>query len=179
MKKKRSIFLFILGLCALGVDLFSKYWVDVHLIPIDQAFPVYPFGGIEVFKNVLGIGFAINKVNNFGGAWSLFSSYPKTLLGVRIVIFCALLLYMLVFNKSQKKEIPFTLILAGALGNIFDALVRGSVIDLFHFILWGYSLPIFNVADVWIFSGSVLLAYQEFFKKDRSTPPQIKVGSCN
>lgn len=179
MNKKRVSTLVVLGLLLLGGDLFSKYWVDHNIISIDQAPPFYPFGGIQVFQNVLGIDFSINKVRNYGGAWSVFSSYPKTLLGVRVVIFFILFFYVAFMNRNRKKDLPFVLVLAGGLGNIFDALMHGSVIDLFHFIIWGYSFPIFNVADVLIFSGSVVLLWQECLKKNGPRKGQIKVPACN
>lgn len=50
------------------------------------------------------------------------------------------------------------LILGGAVGNLFDRVRLGYVVDFVH---WHYqdrfSWPIFNVADVWIFLGGVLL----------------------
>ncbi|MDN3509162.1 MAG: signal peptidase II [Candidatus Neptunochlamydia sp.] len=147
------------------IDAASKYWVEEHLIHIQYATPFYPFGGIGVFQNVLGIDFAINKASNTGGAWSLFSTLPKTLLVVRIAIILSLLSYAFFFNRDRKRDLPFMLIITGALANIVDTFVYGSVVDMFHFILWGYSFPIFNVADILIFFGVTIMIFQELLKK--------------
>lgn len=168
MSKKRGCVLAVLAAIFFVLDAFSKYWVNTSLTSIYEAPPFYPFGGIGVFHNFFGIDFAINKANNTGGAWSLFSSFPKTLLSIRIVIALFLFSYMSFFNKERKRDIPLVLVLTGAAGNIVDAFLYGSVVDMFHFILWGYSFPIFNVADTLIFFGVISLFFQEFFKKKKS-----------
>lgn len=155
-----------------AVDAASKYWVDQHLMHVRYASPFYPFGGIGVFQDFLGIDFAINKASNTGGAWSLFSSYPKALLIVRIGIILSLLTYALFFNKDRRRDLPFMLILSGAAANITDYFIYGSVIDMFHFVFWGYSYPIFNVADMLIFFGVTTMIVQELIKKIRSHAAQ-------
>jgi signal peptidase II len=49
------------------------------------------------------------------------------------------------------------MILAGAVGNVFDCIVYGHVIDMFCFIFWGYIYPVFNIADAAIFCGILML----------------------
>jgi len=165
MSRRRVGILLFLGSVFFIIDAISKYWVNENLLHIAYAPPFYPFGGIGVFKNFIGIDFAINKASNTGAAWSLFSSYPKALLILRIGMVFFLLIYILLFNKIRKREFPLMLILTGAGANILDTFVYGAVIDLFHFVLWGYSFPIFNVADILIFSGVVIMIFQELFKK--------------
>ncbi len=165
MQKRRVWILVFLAVVSFIIDAASKYWVDQNLIHIRYATPFYPYGGIGVFQNVLGIDFAINKASNTGGAWSLFSTFPKTLLVVRIAIILSLLSYALFFNKERKRDLPFMLIITGALANIADTFIYGSVVDLFHFVLWGYSFPIFNVADMLIFFGVTIMIFQELLKK--------------
>ena len=48
------------------------------------------------------------------------------------------------------------LILAGAWGNAIDRLIRGYVVDYFEFTF--FSWPVFNVADIYVVVGTVLLA---------------------
>jgi signal peptidase II len=54
------------------------------------------------------------------------------------------------------------LIIAGGIGNILDYFIYGHVVDMFHFILWGYSFPVFNVADASIFMGIVSLLWMSW-----------------
>ncbi|MDJ0652177.1 MAG: signal peptidase II [Simkaniaceae bacterium] len=164
--QKTRVWIFIFLAIVFGViDAAFKYWVDQHLMHIRYATPFYPYGGIGVFQNVFGIDFAINKANNTGGAWSLFSAFPKTLFMVRIAIILSLLGYVFFFNKDRKRDFPFMLIITGALANIGDTFIYGSVVDMFHFVLWGYSFPIFNVADMLIFFGVATMIFQELIRK--------------
>lgn len=52
-----------------------------------------------------------------------------------------------------------SLIIGGALGNLFDRIRLGYVVDFVHWHYRGLSWPIFNVADVWIFIGGLMLAF--------------------
>ena len=58
-------------------------------------------------------------------------------------------------------KIALTLILAGAWGNAIDRVIRGYVVDYFEtvFIKW----PVFNVADIYVVVGTILLAYAFIF----------------
>lgn len=168
MKQKRVWILFFFAALFLIIDAASKYWVNAHLPSIQSSIPLYPYGGIAVFQNAFGIDFSINKTLNTGSAWSLFSSFPHALLIARIAIVVALMSYTLFFNKDRRRDLPLLLILTGAVGNIVDFFIYGAVIDMFHFVLWGYSYPIFNVADMLIFFGVASLFIQELLKKRRS-----------
>ncbi|TLP45562.1 MULTISPECIES: signal peptidase II [Cohaesibacter] len=55
------------------------------------------------------------------------------------------------------------LILGGAIGNAFDRIMHGAVVDLFHFYWGDFSWYVFNLADVWIVLGVLLLVYDSFF----------------
>lgn len=169
MRKWRVWILTLLALCLFLLDASTKYWAEYHLIGVQYASPFYPYGGIGVFKNFLGIDFCVTLVNNRGGAWGVFSSYPTILLSVRIGIVLVLAIYMVFVNKLRKRTVPFLLILVGAVANIVDFFVYGVVVDMFHFVFWNYSYPVFNVADMLIFFGVVTLLAQmliETIKKD-------------
>lgn len=113
----------------------------------------YPYGGIPVFKDILGIEFSIVHHTNRGAAWGVLSEWQQPLLYLRIVLVIGLLLYVLFFNKRNEWEIPFALITAGAAGNVLDYFLYGHVIDMLHFNFWGYNYPVFNLADSAIFIG--------------------------
>ena len=136
-----------------AVDFMSKQWVFAHRKEFRYFDSCYPYGGKGVFQNFLGIDFDIHFVMNKGSAWGVMSDYPGILLALRILIVFALLIYTLFFNKQKWRQVPFLLIFTGAAANIFDSFYYGAVIDMFHFTLWGYSFPVFNVADTLIFLG--------------------------
>lgn len=58
-----------------------------------------------------------------------------------------------------------TLVAGGALGNLWDRLVYGYVIDFLDFHAFGWHWPAFNVADICICVGATLLVFDEFRKK--------------
>lgn len=167
------LFFLLTGLCLLLLDVASKYFIYYHFPYMQHTTPFYPYGGIAVFQGVLGIDFCINRVTNLGGAWGIFSSYPIVLLIVRIATFFSLLIFTLFLNDQKKRRIPLFLIIVGALGNILDSFFYGSVIDMFHFVLWGYSFPVFNFADTMIFLGVVSLAAQSLFRKKKKYEPVL------
>jgi len=147
-----GLFVFLL----LG-DYFSKAYVQDHLPLIQYASSEYPYGGIPVFKGILGIDFSINYATNKGAAWGLFASFQSYLLYFRLALIGALLTFLLFFNKEKKHLLAFTLILSGAIGNVIDTFAYSYVIDMFYFKFGSYSYPIFNVADACIFCGTLLL----------------------
>jgi signal peptidase II len=144
-----SIFLATFVLIA---DRLSKLLTDQYL-PLMQGNFWYPYGGIGVFKNFLGIEFSINHHINRGAAWGIFADYQVPLLYLRLILILGLIVFLIFFNKHKSCEIPFSLIIAGALSNVLDYFFYGHVIDMIHFNLWGYDFPVFNLADTAIFIG--------------------------
>lgn len=152
---KRLIIFLSIACSLFFLDLFSKQWIHHHL-PLIYSHPYYPYGGIGVFKDFWGIDFSIVHATNLGAAWGLFANLSYLLLAVRIALVGALFVYL--FRKATpEKKLPLILIITGAFCNILDYFIYGHVVDLFYFVLFGYSYPIFNVADSAIVTGVALL----------------------
>lgn len=141
----------ILGLFLLALDIVTKS-LAFHLLPGIQP-GVYPFGGIGIFSNFLGISFSLNTVFNTGAAWGLFQNYPGLLFGFRTLLVLGLGSYIYISHRKWLQKLSLWLIAAGAVGNALDYLIYGFVVDFFHFVFWGYSFPVFNVADSLICIG--------------------------
>lgn len=151
MKKE----LFSKGALCLGLiafDFLSKRWA-LHFVSLFQGV-LYPFGGMGVLE-IPGFSFSLNRVMNSGIAWGLFPNHPEILLFFRLFIVSAFLIYILV--RPIRFSWAFCLILAGAIGNILDMLCYGHVIDFLHARFFGWSFPIFNIADSLITAGAALL----------------------
>jgi signal peptidase II len=73
---------------------------------------------------------------------------------MRLLLIAVLLLYY--YRAERAYRYALALIIAGALGNVLDIFFYGHVVDMFHFVLWGYQYPVFNVADSSIFCGVLL-----------------------
>ena len=132
-------------LAVLILDAISKFWVHISLPIMSPHFPVYPYGGIPVFENFLGIEFSLTHLTNRGAAWGVFQGYQDVLLGVRIFLILAMIVYLLRTSKPLEWLIPIALVIAGALGNVIDYFVYGHVVDMFHFIFWGYDFPVLTL----------------------------------
>lgn len=129
----------------------------------------YPFGGIGIFSDFLGISFSLNTVVNTGAACGLFPGHPNFLFVLRAAIILGLIIYLSFFKWKAKGTFPLWLVVAGAIGNALDFLLYGHVIDFLHFNFWGHSFPIFNLADSYITIGVSFLLFFEFFKKTPQT----------
>src|SRR4051794_20066398 len=81
---------------------------------------------VGLFKDWAGIDLSLTLTMNHGAAWGLFSSFSLPLVLLRCLIVAALLVYLFFFSKERKKDIPFVLIITGALGNIIDYFSYGS-----------------------------------------------------
>ena len=110
-----------------------------------------------LFIEVIPKLFNIHKVYNYGVAFSFLEN--KRYL---ILLFSLILIYFL-FNlrkdlpKTKKYDILFGAILGGILGNLIDRVFRGYVIDYLETFIFGISFPIFNLADICITLGIILM----------------------
>ncbi len=113
----------------------------------------------------------LSYVENPAGAWGILHNIaPSTRKWVFYVFsFIALLviIYLIVFPPSHSWWIIFALggILGGAIGNLVDRMSSGAVVDFIH-MFWGrFNWPNYNVADIGITVGLVILLIHSFFAK--------------
>jgi signal peptidase II len=161
----RRLLPLLIGIFVFIIDVITKYLTHTHLSVMNRHTLWYPYGGIGVFKDFLGIEFSITHQINHGAAWGVLSNYQMPLLYFRIALVAALLFYAIFINKHKSWSIPLALIISGAAGNILDYFLYGHVVDMFHFVLWGYDFPVFNVADSAIFLGIASLLITSSFEK--------------
>lgn len=136
----------------LGLDGWLKQWALNHLT-VGQTQPLIP--------NFLSLTLAFNP----GAAWSLFSGQGWLLVAIRLGVGLALVVYLWRAQLPFIRSLPLTLIAAGALSNGLDKLMDGTVVDMLDShplsaltqALYGQDYPIFNLADVWVVSGVILL----------------------
>jgi signal peptidase II len=165
---------FYFGIFVFIADLLTKYLTNAHLPLMRSNWLWYPYGGIGIFKNFLGIEFSLSHQINHGAAWGVLADYQVPLLYLRMALIAFLLIYVLFFNKHPERNIPFALIIAGAAGNVVDYFLYGHVVDMFHFVLWGYDFPIFNLADSAIFIGVTYLLFLSLLESCSSPKKKVR-----
>jgi signal peptidase II len=100
--------------------------------------------------------FSIVHARNYGGAFSLLSQHPwaKAIFTVLPLLIIGMLLFVLLFYRMESsKMLSLTCVLSGAIGNIYDRLSYGNVVDFLDFYYGNYHWPAFNVADISISFG--------------------------
>src|ERR1700734_996722 len=114
--------------------------------------------------------FAISHVENPGAAFSLFNDSGSPgrvrwmLLVFSVVAAIAVLVALLKLGRTiTATSVALALILGGALGNAYDRLRFGSVIDFLEVHIIHYHWPDFNVGDSAIFTGGILLLLDALF----------------
>ena len=135
----------------IAVDQLTKYLALVHLKPIHTT---------TVIENVLSLTF----VENRGVAFGMFSGKRWLILLVTLCIVGAIIYYYVHLPKTKEyawMRGALILLCAGAFGNILDRMFRGYVVDFFQITL--FSWPVFNVADIFVVAGVILLAYLMLF----------------
>jgi signal peptidase II len=155
-KKSLLSLYFLIGIPLIILDHLSKRWaLDLPLVNYATN---YPYGGVGLFDG--GVQGSLNLAFNYGAAWSLMEQHPQLLLLLRIIVIIALLLFSWRrLPQTLSSHLPTILIASGALGNVFDVLYWGYVVDMIHFTFWGYHYPIFNLADSLITVGVVLYLF--------------------
>lgn len=134
----------------IAADQLVKYWVVAHLA-VGETAPLLP-GFVELLR-----------LHNYGAAWSSFSGMRYLLIALTsmLMVFLAVLLIKKIVRHPLGLT-AVTLTLAGGIGNLIDRIRLGYVVDMFNFQFISY--PVFNVADMCIVFGVILLlVYYLFF----------------
>ena len=132
----------------------AALWVVLDQIT-KSAFAGMEPGGI-LAGPLLGL-IDIRLVHNTGGAWGIFSQSTFGL-GVFSVIVCVVIAAYFIGTARQcswLQTASFALIVAGGLGNAIDRFAQGFVTDFIEFSFIDF--PVFNVADIGVTCGFVLL----------------------
>ncbi|MBU0580561.1 MAG: signal peptidase II [Candidatus Margulisbacteria bacterium] len=138
-------------IATLVIDFLTKYLTVKILIPY-QSF------------SLIGKYLQITYVQNRGAAFGILPEQKYFL----IIVSIAVVIFILWFYYKEKPkgilwEAGLALLLGGTLGNLYNRIFQGYVIDFIDFNFW----PTFNSADIAINIGVLLLVYQVFFNTDK------------
>ena len=147
-------------------------WLTLLVLVIDQASKTYFDGALQMYQRIVVIPdfFSWTLAYNSGAAFSFLadsSGWQRWLFALIAVVVSGVLLVWLkrLGRNDTWLAIGLALILGGALGNLYDRIAYGHVID-FILVHWEHRLfPAFNVADSAICVGAVMLALDMFKSK--------------
>ncbi|MFN6171361.1 MAG: signal peptidase II [Burkholderiales bacterium] len=139
-------------------------WISAVVIVIDLSTKYY-FDSTFAYGETRYVAPFLNwvLVYNPGAAFSFLADaggWQREFFIVLTLVITSVLLWMLKTNQqSRLLSVALVLTIGGALGNLFDRVVHGHVIDLIQLHAGGHHWPAFNVADSAICIGAVLLVW--------------------
>ena len=139
--------------------------LSIFIVLIDQFTKYLIFYNPKKFINKDFIFFRLDFVKNYGAAFNIFSG-SRIFLSLISIIFSLLLIY-LIFRKNTNKSFDlysYSFILGGTIGNGIDRIYRGFVVDFINLNIINF--PVFNIADISINIGFIILLYN-IFKNNR------------
>ncbi|AGK97720.1 signal peptidase II [Clostridium pasteurianum] len=129
------------------IDRFSKIWALKTLKDNND---------VVIIKNI----FSLSYLENRGAAWGIFQGKTNFLLVITIFVIIGIIYFIFKYKPKNKLiRISLSFIIGGAIGNMYDRLVNKYVVDFIYFHYKDvYSFPTFNVADMSVVVGTILLA---------------------
>lgn len=159
---KRSVAIIAIIIATIALDQISKVLVRAYVEPGSQS-------------EIIGNYFTLHNVENTGAFLGMGSSLNPTLKLILLLILPIVVLGFVLIHILRNKEldhlslIAFSIIIGGGIANVYDRIVYGSVTDFFYMKLTDtLHTGIFNVADLFVTTGMIILLVVSFKKKKNS-----------
>ena len=134
----------IVGIIALIIDQITKIIAETYLV-LNKS--------VVIINNC----FSLTLCHNQGAAWGILKD--KAWIIIIFSVFAILLIYHFIycFKSNMRNNIAFGLLFGGLEGNLLDRIIFGYVRDFLDLYIFKYDYPVFNVADICIVVGVILL----------------------
>ena len=180
---RRAGYLLTLAPAVFLADFFSKKLIQRTMVPYGETVPL-----IEGFAR---LRFIYNEGIAFGLHAGPFSGW--LLISVSLAVTCTLIWYILFSGYHDVSGlVGLCLITGGACGNLYDRIAFGQVVDFIEIGIHELTWPVFNVADMAVTCGAVLLALRLFFHNpapgdqdngktspaEPEAPPAVRTGDA-
>ena len=163
----RAFMWYALALVVVIVDQWTKWLAETKLTFHDPVPVIEPFLNWTLAYNY---GAAFSFLADAGGWQKWFFS------GLALLMSLVLILYLIKApRKATLLSLGLALVLGGAVGNLIDRLLHGHVIDFIHVHYadaWHY--PIFNIADIGISLGVLLIVIDMLFLEKKREMPRLR-----
>ncbi len=147
----------------------SWLWLSLLVLVIDQASKFYFEGSLTMYQQIVVIPdyFSWTLAYNTGAAFSFLADgggWQRWLFAlIAIVVSGVLVVWLKRLGRNDTwLAVALALVLGGALGNLYDRLMHGVVIDFLDFHVRGWHYPTFNLADTAICIGAMLIVCEGF-----------------
>ncbi|QAS51078.1 signal peptidase II [Halobacillus litoralis] len=152
---------YIIAILLIFIDQWTK-WLVVTKMDIGQS--------IQIIENF----FYLTSHRNQGAAWGILQGQMWFFYIITVVVIGFVIYYLHQYGKESRFiGIALSLILAGAIGNFIDRVVRKEVVDFANTYFFSYNFPIFNVADSALVIGVIFVMIATFIDERK------KKGSLN
>lgn len=132
-------------------DQLIKYLVSSNMF-LGQSIPIIP----QIFH--------LTYILNPGAAFGILENQRYLFIIIATILIIAVIyFYKKIIQLSKFFQIGIALLFSGAIGNMIDRITIGKVIDYMDFRIW----PVFNLADVAIVFGCIIIAFNLLFKTER------------
>lgn len=150
----KKLFFAIMTAALAGSDLWCKSYIEKHFDEIEQ-------------KEICGGRVEIRKCHNKGMAMNAGEKKPEAVRAVTIVsgiLASIYAVYVWVTETCPWKKLGASFVFAGSIGNTYDRIIRKYVVDYFGFkTKWERLNQLtFNLADMFLFTGSLMMLIAEF-----------------
>jgi signal peptidase II len=158
VKATRGLLLLVIALAVIGLDQLTKYLVRANM-ELGQS---TPSEGL----------FRLTYTTNTGGAFGILANQAFLLAMVAVIGIAVFLVYLRYIPlQSTLLKVGLGLDLGGAVGNLVDRLrLEGKVTDFIDIGAW----PVFNVADMSVVVGTILIAYYLLFMTPKKASPRAQ-----
>ena len=153
-----------------GAKNFSKFWILILVlltVGCDQVSKELTRTKVEPreFISVIGEHFILTNVENTGAMLGFGQHFPPIVKRIFLQGLPLLILLVLLYRILTKPYlnllllIAFALVIGGGIGNLIDRIAHGSVTDFFQIRLGFFRTGIFNIADVAVTTGVLILLF--------------------
>lgn len=140
---------FLLSFLVLIIDQTTKYLAELHLTPY-QPEPLFPMVNLTLAYNT---GAAFSFLSGVGGWHRWFFALFSIVMSIILIIWLSR-----IPARAYLQSLSISLILGGAVGNLYDRAMHGYVVDFIDVYYQNHHWPVFNMADCAICLGAFLLA---------------------
>lgn len=158
------------SICSTGL---CWLWLTVVVLTVDLGSKQLILNNFQLYESMpLMPHFNLVYAQNPGAAFSFLADkggWQRWFFAIVAIVMCVILIVMMYRQSVSKKfsNIAYAVVIGGALGNLCDRLVHGFVVDFIDFYVGDWHWPTFNLADVVICIGAVLIILDSFINSDQ------------